>query len=80
MGEKMKHKAVEVTVSLDVWDQRAFREAAYKRAMSDGLSEKEAKSYSSARKTSLGQCAIMLLDPGQSPAGADIIDSSSEER
>jgi hypothetical protein len=72
-------RGINVTVQLTVYDERAFRAAAQQRALDDGLSPKEAKTYLSKTKQSLGECAQMLIDPGVSPDGCSIEGSDSEE-
>lgn len=66
-----------VTIELKVWDRAEFRKAAYKRALEDGQDEAEAKTFLT-EATTIGDCAIMLLDPGPGPAGSDIVESSSD--
>ncbi|MBQ4855674.1 hypothetical protein IMW82_13430 [Rhodanobacter sp. B2A1Ga4] len=68
---------VAVTIFLDVNNPDDFRRAAHDRAIADGLGDEEASSYLEAEETSLGQCAVMLLDPGTSPNGSSIIDSAT---
>jgi hypothetical protein len=68
---------VAVTIFLDVNDADEFRRAARDRAIADNLGDEEASSYLDAEETSLGQCAVMLLDPGISPNGSSIIDSAA---
>lgn len=70
---------VSVTIELNVHDPAAFRQVAYNRALKDGLDEEQAKEYLDPEKMSIGACGIMILDPGASPDGADIENSSSDE-
>jgi hypothetical protein len=70
---------VEVRIRLDVWDFEQFREAARKRALEDGLDEEEAAEYLDEEEKSIGECAMMLLDPGVGPAGSDVEESSCIE-
>jgi hypothetical protein len=77
--EEESRSSVSVTIELDVHDPTAFRRVAYNRALEDGLEEEQAKEYLDREKMSLGACAIMILDPGVSPDGADIENSSSDE-
>ncbi|MBB5546527.1 hypothetical protein A8H39_00120 [Paraburkholderia fungorum] len=79
VAEEEGRASISVTIELDIHDPAAFRHAAYKRALDDNLGEDEAKEYLDAEKTSLGACAIMILDPGVSPDGASIENSSSDE-
>ncbi len=69
---------VAVTVFLRVYDEERFREAAYDRAIQDGLDEETAMQYKHEEEKSLSECAQMLIDPGTSPSGAEILESSSE--
>lgn len=69
---------VSVTVFLRVYDEKQFREAAYDRAIEDGLDEASAAQYKDQEEKSLSECAQMFIDPGISPSGAEILDSSSE--
>ncbi len=67
---------VQVTLHLTVNDVQAFVAAAVERAIAEGVSEEDAgKTYTS---ENLGACAVMLIDPGMSPPGSQIEDSSSE--
>ncbi|MEY2161399.1 hypothetical protein [Rhodanobacter sp. FW106-PBR-LB-2-11] len=68
---------IEVTIAITVDDEAVFRRAAHDRALADQLGQEEAVSYLSADLTSVGQCAIMLLDPGVSPKGCSILDSTT---
>lgn len=77
--EEEGRSSVSVTIDLDVHDPAAFRRVAYNRALQDGLGEEQAKEYLDRETMSLGACAIMILDPGESPDGADIENSSSVE-
>lgn len=66
---------VAIAIYLNVTDEAAFRQAARDRAISDGLSGNDADGYLDEDKMSLERCAVMLLDPGQSPDGSEILDS-----
>lgn len=68
-----------VTIELNVYDPKAFRTVAYERALSDGLDPDQASEYLDRNKMSLGECALMILDPGTSPIGAEIENSSHDE-
>lgn len=70
--------ALSVTVELRIYDARAFRRAAYDRALRDGLDHQQASEYLNCEKMSLGQCGMMLIDPGMSPDGASIEGSSAD--
>ncbi len=69
-----------VTVSIDlrVWNEASFRRAAELQALKDGANKAEAKQYRYRKRTSLGECAQMLFDPGLSPDGCEILQSRSE--
>lgn len=60
-------------------DESAMRRAAADRATEDGLTQEEANEYLTAEWKSLADCVVMLLDPGQSPPGTSVLDSSVEE-
>ncbi|AGG89079.1 MULTISPECIES: hypothetical protein [Pseudomonadota] len=66
-----------VTIFFELNDEKAFRQAACDRARADDLGEEEARSYLDAEETTIGACAIMLFDPGMSPPGCSIVDSSA---
>lgn len=68
-------KTIEISILIEVHDVRDFVRAAREQARKDGLSEEEAKEYSARDLTG---CAVMLFDPGMSPAGCTILDSSAE--
>lgn len=67
-----------VTIYFELHDEQAFRQAAYDRALADELSEEEARTYLDEEATSIGACATMLFDPGISPPGCSIVDSSAD--
>ena len=64
-----------VTIYLRIHDERDFRQAAAEQYKKDGPPSEDAGEYLDPEKTSLGECAIMLLDPGTSPAGSSILES-----
>lgn len=66
---------VGVMIDMEVFDEAAFRDAAYKRALQGGHDEDSAKEYLDEDEQSLESCAVMLIDPGTSPAGSSIIQS-----
>ena len=74
----MRSPTVEVSLYLRIHDEEEFRQAAYERALQDGLSEDEALRYKDLEDMSLGDCARMLVDPGTGPAGCEVLDSSAE--
>lgn len=71
--------SVSITLHLTVHDSKEFRQAAHDRALTDGLDAETAQTFLNAEATSLGECAVMLFDPGMSPPGCSIEDSSHEE-
>lgn len=64
---------INVTISMEVNDEAAFRKAARDRAVEDGLDEGSADAFLDPDIMSLDECGIMLIDPGTSPAGATIV-------
>lgn len=76
----MTEKYVTVSLYLRVHDVRTFVRAAQFRAIAEGfvktLKEAREAGYSA---RDLGACALMLLDPGKSPPGCKIVDSSTDE-
>ena len=74
----MEKQPVSVTIYLTVHDEEEFRSEARDRALRDGLSIEEADAFKCDERTSLGECARMLIDPGLSPAGSQIEDSTAE--
>lgn len=58
-------------IHLSIHDAEAFRAAAITRAGEDGLTEWEPET--------LADCAVMLLDPGESPPGSSIESSEADE-
>lgn len=73
---------VNLTISIDlgVSDIGAFRQSAYNRAIQDGLSHAEASDFllvdeEAEGYKSLGECAVMVIDPGESPDGCEIYGS-----
>ena len=76
MSSAMSSVSVKVEIYLEVHDAEAFAAAARERAIQEGLGEEEAASYTT---DNLEACAVMLLDPGVSPDGAEITSSSAEE-
>lgn len=71
---------IEFSMSLRVYDVRAFVRAAQDRAIADGLckTRMEAARNFDIRATHMTGCAVMLFDPGQSPAGSEILDSRAD--
>lgn len=70
---------VTVTIAVRVHDARAFARAAQRRAIDDGIagSLREARENGYSVRD-LSACAQMLFDPGISPAGCEILESSAQ--
>lgn len=72
---------VTVSISLRITCESTFRKAAHDRALADGLPEETAEEYLQQGENeihSLGNCAVMLLDPGISPEGSQILYSQPD--
>lgn len=69
---------VAVTIYLNVYDEKRFRDAAHGRALEDGLDEEDAGLYKDGEAKSLAECAQMLIDTGTSPDGAEVFESTAE--
>lgn len=67
---------VTVSITIEIHDPEAFAMAALQRARDDGLDDADLESTYS--PDNLSACAIMLFDPGVSPPGCSIQDSSAE--
>jgi hypothetical protein len=68
------------TMFVEVSDQQALHDAAYQRAVDDGLDPEQALETIGTRdEPDCAGCVQMLADPGQSYPGTDIFDSSAEE-
>jgi hypothetical protein len=69
----MSEKYVTVNLYLRVHNVRAFVRAAQRRAIAEGFAKtlKEAREAGYSPRD-LGACALMLLDPGESPPGCKI--------
>lgn len=66
-----KRTTITLTMYVTVHDPEAFIAAAAERAKHDGVGD-------SWNPSSLSECAVMLLDPGISPTGSQIEDTSAE--
>lgn len=64
----------QVTLFWKASSLKDLRRAAHDRAIKDGLGEEEAREY---LKESADTCALMLLDPGASPEGLEIEESTT---
>lgn len=69
---------ITVTIAVRVHDKKAFVRAAQKRAINDGIAKtmREAREYGY-NTHDLPACAQMLFDPGISPDGCEILESSA---
>jgi hypothetical protein len=74
----MTKTIVTVAIDIEVFDEKVFRQKAKERALEDGLSEEDAAGYLDEECQNIGACAQMLFDPGISPDGCEIIQSSAE--
>lgn len=72
----MADTELNVTLWLRVHDKKAFVAAARARAIADG--ERPAEARRNYTASNLRACALALLDPGLSPPGSEILDSSAE--
>ena len=70
--------SITFTLALKVDEESQFRQRAYEQALAEHLEDDEAKTYLDSDETSLTQCAIMIFDPGVSPLGCSIQESSAE--
>lgn len=67
----------DIVISVRVHDKKALYDAAKERAILDGIGRVEMSDYiGTRRKPDVGGCLQMLLDPGISPDGCDIQQSS----
>lgn len=68
--------AVTLTMYLNVHDPEAFAKAAQERAIAEGVDPADAaETYTT---DNLGACAVMLIDPGMSPPGSEILDTETD--
>lgn len=74
----MSREYVTVSITVEVQDEEAFREAAKAQSLADGESVEEATRFLDPDDTSLGDCAVMLFDKA-SPNGCQVTDTTSEE-
>lgn len=70
---------IEVTLYLRINDADEFRRTAHTRAESEGVTDDDLAAYLDPDEMSLGDCARMIFDPGMSPNGCSILDSSADE-
>lgn len=71
----MKKTIIRVTLEIEVFDKDAFRNAAIEQAKKDGL---EVGPDSGFDPDDISDCAKMIFDPGVSPPGCQIEESSVE--
>jgi hypothetical protein len=73
-------KNYRVHLDLEVYDERALFNTALKHARSTGSSHTEAMELlmPDGQTIDVSACLIMLLDPGESPSGLTILESSVE--
>lgn len=67
-----------VSIEIEVTDEAEFRQAAYDRAIADGLSHGDAATYLSEEATGINACAVMLFDIAGPVPGCSTINSSAE--
>lgn len=82
----MRKVPVNITIEVEVFDERALWQAAIDRARDDGLFTDEPTKdvldmlgdpdHAEGSSVDLAACLIMLLDPGESPPGCEIQQSS----
>ncbi|TXG96126.1 MAG: hypothetical protein E6R08_10155 [Nevskiaceae bacterium] len=70
-------KYITVNVNLKIWNEAELRQAAQAHALKDNGDETFAKSFLDPEQTSVGDCAVQLIDPGTLPGVS--IDSSDYE-
>ena len=70
--------AIQFIMDVNVYDEKAFREAARDQAIKDGMKPEDAATFLDEEQQTLGSCAVMIFDPGESPAGCDIQQSNAE--
>ena len=76
----MKKRTFEVSISIEVKDEAELYEYAMRRSIEDGLSEEAAEEMlGSKEEPDISACLRMVIDPGTSPSGTSILDSSCEE-
>lgn len=68
----MKITTYEVSILIEVHDEEALLEAGRAKAIEDGLSAEDAADMDA------GDCLRWIIDPGESPPGTGIQDSSVE--
>lgn len=67
-----------VKLAVEVWDRRALFLAAMKKTMAEGTSRKDYLDMRKDEEDKIKFDLTMLLDPGMSPNGTEIIESSVE--
>mgnify|MGYP006421878685 CR=1 FL=1 len=76
----MDKKEFEVTVNIDVFDERALLEAAKEKAIDGGMDEDEVEVMFGEEDEDLDIAGMLtfLVDPGMSFPGSQILDSNAE--
>lgn len=69
---------ITISIDIEVTSEADFRQAARDKALEDGLGDEDAALYLDDDEKSLGDCAVMLFDPGVSPNGCSIIQSHAD--
>jgi hypothetical protein len=70
--------AWQITLHVNVWDREALYTAAKARALADGYRVRDLReTIGTKRRPDVSACLVMLLDPGTSPAGCSIEDSTA---
>lgn len=70
-------KTYQVTIEVQVSDAGELRRAALERALADGITASDWRK--TRRERGPGADLVMLLDPGISPPGTEIMDSTAEQ-
>ena len=73
---------VTLTLELEITDAGTFRDtaiASYRADNPNATDEELEDFFGTAEEPNLGGCARQLFDPGESPDGCEIQDSSAEE-
>lgn len=65
-------------MEIEVYDVDAFVQAARERALKDGAATSMREARRQYTRNNLTECAVMLLDPGESPPGCEIEHSEAE--
>ena len=75
----MTKQSYQVTLYVDVSDPEELYKAALERAVGDGLTQESAsEDLRPDGEIHVGNCLLMLLDPGRAPPGCEILGSACE--